>query len=205
MAVARRDTYRAMAMVRPDDVDVDRTGDGADASAKDATDMNDGEGDVCGICDCQISLEDRRQIIAKKLARGYCLTDSYAVRAFQRCCKEQHTENQMDTLKVQNPDLWKGTVIAFRDQRSVGKGTKFDVLRHLEATKKAFVQDSDDVYRPLLFGAYLKHFMELPAPLHLTEAQATAQWYSDLQNPKIKKSEKKYYNPKSKQDEAAWT
>lgn len=159
---------------------------------------------TCGICDEEISEADKAQIALKKLASGYCLADSYALRAFQQCCKAQKTESQMDRLRDENKELWKGTVLAFREQRRTGRGTNFDVLKHLETVKKAFVQDNDDVWRPLIFAAYVKHYMNLPQPFTLTEAQATAQWHSDLRNPQIKKSEKKYFNPKSRQDEAAW-
>ncbi|CAK9099080.1 DnaJ-like 1 [Durusdinium trenchii] len=156
---------------------------------------------TCGICDEEISEADKAQIALKKLASGYCLADSYALRAFQQCCKAQKTESQMDRLRDENKELWKGTVLAFREQRRTGRGTNFDVLKHLETVKKAFVQDNDDVWRPLIFAAYVKHYMNLPQPFTLTEAQATAQWHSDLRNPQIKKSEKKYFNPKSRQDE----
>lgn len=163
----------------------------------------DAAADRCGVCDELITEADKLQIVQKKLATGFCLTDSYAVRAFWQCCKTQNTEKQMETLKNDNPDLWKGTVVAFRDQRSHGRGTKFDVLKHLETVKKAFVQEGDNVFRPMLFSEYIKHYMSLPEPLNLSEGQATAQWHSDLQNPKVQKSEKRYWNPKSHQHEVA--
>lgn len=156
---------------------------------------------LCGVCDQVITDSDRTQIAAKKLATGFCLSDAYAVRAFWQCCKTQNTEKQMETLRAENPQLWKGTVQAFRDQRSVGRGTKFDVLQHVESIKKAFVQEGDDVFRPLLFSQYIKHYMMLPSPLNLSEAQATAQWHNDLRNPSIQKSEKKYWNARAQQYE----
>ena len=158
----------------------------------------------CGICQCLITPEDRKQIANKKLASGFCLQDSYAVRSFQLCCKQQKTEQEMERLRSTDYELWRSTVVAFRDQRSVGKGTKFDMMKHIESTKKSMTQEQDDVYRPLLFSAYKEHYQNLPAPLTLTEAQATAKWYQDLADPTIKKSDKRYYNPRSKQDEVPW-
>ena len=110
----------------------------------------------------------------------------------------------MERLRATDYELWRSTVVAFRDQRSVGKGTKFDMMKHIESTKKSMTQEQDDVYRPLLFSAYKEHYQNLPAPLTLTEAQATAKWYQDLADPTIKKSDKRYYNPRSKQDEVPW-
>ena len=110
----------------------------------------------------------------------------------------------MEQLRVESPGLWKSTVMAFREQRATGKGTKFDTLRHLETLKKAYVQESDDVWKPLLFSAYIRHYTSLPHPLTLSEQQAIAKWHADLQNPSVKKSEKKYHNPLSQQDEVLW-
>ena len=161
-------------------------------------------GDTCLICGDAISASDRQQIMTKKLAQGFCLKDSYAIRSFNQCCKSQKTEVQMEALRKDNPDLWKQTVLAFREQRSQGRGTRFDVLKHIETIKQAVVQDQDDVFRPLLYAQYIAHYTGLPDPLCLTETQASAQWHADLRNPKVKKSEKRYFNPKSRQDEVAW-
>lgn len=158
----------------------------------------------CGICGTVITDADQEQILKKKLATGYCLDDSYALRAFLKCCKEQGTEKQMEELRVENPQLWKSTVQAFRDQRSTGQRTRFDIAKHVESVKKKFIQDDDTVFRPLLFAQYLKFHQDLPQPLTLTEQQAVAQWHEDLRNPKVKKSEKRYWNPKTQRDEAAW-
>jgi len=160
--------------------------------------------DTCLICGDPISAADRQQITAKKLAQGFCLKDSYAIRSFNQCCKSQKTEVQMEALRKDNPDLWKQTVLAFREQRSQGRGTRFDVLKHIETIKQAVVQDQDDVFRPLLYAQYIAHYTGLPEPLCLTETQASAQWHADLRNAKVKKSEKRYFNPKSRQDEVAW-
>ena len=162
------------------------------------------DADRCGVCDEVIAEADKAQIVQKKLATGFCLTDSYAVRAFWQCCRTQNTEAQMESLKKDNVGLWKSTVIAFRDQRSHGRGTKFDVMKHLETVKKAYVQEGDNVFRPMLFSEYIRHYTSLPDPLTLSEGQATAQWHSDLQNAKVQKSEKRYWNPKSQQYEVAW-
>ena len=176
----------------------------AAAATPPASKVNPGAGCLCGICGEAISEADRKEVVAKKLATGFCLTDSYALRSFIQCCKSQKTESQMDQLKVTNPELWKQTVIAFRDQRQKGSKTKFDIMKHLETYKKSLIQDLDDVYRPLLFSEYCNHYMQLPEPLTLTKPQCYAQWHRDLKDDKVRKSTKTYWNPQSNQHEAAW-
>lgn len=158
-------------------------------------------GSLCGLCDKPITKSDRDTVVARKMTLGFCLRDSYALRSFTQCCKAQSTEAQMEKLRRDNFDLWKSTVCAFRDQRGSGKETRFDVLKHVESVKKSFIQDSDDAFRPLLFSQYVQHYTSLPQPLTLSEQQAVAKWRADLQNPNVKKSEKKYMNHKSRQEE----
>ena len=53
-------------------------------------------------------------------------------------------------------------------------------------------------YRPMTCGEYIKHRMEKPPPFTLSETSALAAWYQDL---RVKKSERRMYNPKSKKEE----
>ena len=48
----------------------------------------------------------------------------------------------------------------------------------------------------------VKWFMGLDPPFRLSESAATAKWHQDLQNPKVRKSEKKMYNPTTRKMES---
>lgn len=43
--------------------------------------------------------------------------------------------------------------------------------------------------------------MELDPPFRLTESAARAQWHQDLQNPSVKKSERRKWNPTTRKFE----
>jgi len=83
----------------------------------------------------------------------------------------------------------------------LGATAKFDVLKHLDKIKKSQCEEEEVVTKPMIFSEYIKFHNERPSPFTLSHSQAVAQWHVDLQDPKIRKSERKMYNPKSKQQE----
>ncbi|CAJ1340012.1 unnamed protein product, partial [Effrenium voratum] len=129
--------------------------------------------------------------------------DQVALRAFERICKGQGTEAAVKKLRDETPELWRETVMRFRDTKqapSTGR-VKFDTAKHLTVVRHSLAQEEEMEYRPMTCGEYIKHHMEKPPPFTLSETSALAAWYQDLKDEGVKKSERRMYNPKSKKEE----
>ena len=131
------------------------------------------------------------------------MQDQVALRAFERICKGQGTEAAVKKLRDETPELWRETVMRFRDTKqasSTGR-VKFDTAKHLTVVRHSLAQEEEMEYRPMTCGEYIKHHMEKPPPFTLSETSALAAWYQDLKDEGVKKSERRMYNPKSKKEE----
>ena len=131
------------------------------------------------------------------------MQDQVALRAFERICKGQGTEAAVKKLRDETPELWRETVMRFRDTKqasSTGR-VKFDTAKHLTVVRHSLAQEEEMECRPMTCGEYIKHHMEKPPPFTLSETSALAAWYQDLKDEGVKKSERRMYNPKSKKEE----
>ncbi|CAJ1349163.1 unnamed protein product, partial [Effrenium voratum] len=110
--------------------------------------------------------------------------DQVALRAFERICKGQGTEAAVKKLRDETPELWRETVMRFRDTKqasSTGR-VKFDTAKHLTVVRHSLAQEEEMEYRPMTCSEYIKHHMEKPPPFTLSETSALAAWYQDLKD-----------------------
>ena len=76
------------------------------------------------------------------------IQDHNALRAFERVCKGQGTEAAVKKLREETPELWRETVMRFRDtkQASSSGRVKFDTAKHLTVVRRSLTQEQDMEY-----------------------------------------------------------
>lgn len=71
-------------------------------------------------------------------------------------------------------------------------------MRHVDQLKKEYGEEHDIVFKRMVYSEYIKHYMNKPYPFGLSESQAVSQWHTDLKDPRVRKSERRLWNPQSK-------